>query len=333
MKKKIISVALVLAMASSLAIPQVSAFAMSALSQFRGSSTKTITITLDDIYHAQDYSLDQMEIYKAENPDMADALTIEDFDVEEGPDGELRLKNHTIINSEDGPIEIIHDEDYSEYDEAMAEEWAEELPEPRQLESAEDFTAFKVKLPKDFTDKDPEIYSTDLYEKTIEGEDGESLSFAVSPIFMAKYDNTALMAMQGINTDIPAEKKQELKDKLLESPMLTENLRSQLEKIDPDTNDIYLPVIPGISREVKLGGSTGYFYGTQDFISLASSMDYSRYDEYLGEDFEEFSAEDFEEYGESAGLDILIWTDNGILYVLASDLSDGEMASIARSIG
>ena len=335
MKKKIISIALVLAMASSLAIPQVSAFAMSALSQFRGSSTKTITITLDDIYHVQDYSIEQMELFKEEYPDAAE-LTAEDFDFEEGSDGELRLNNPTIISSEDGPVKIIRGEDGDAYEN---EDFEHDFPEPVQLESPEDFTAFKVKLSKDFLNHEPEIYSTELYEKTIEGEDGESISFAVSPIFMAKYDNTALMAMQGINTDISSEKKQEFKDKLLESPILSENLRSQLEAIDADTSDIYLPVFPGISREVKLGGNTGYFYGTQDFVSLASSIDYSRYDEYLDEydeydEFEEFSPEELaESYEDGDNIDILIWTDNGILYVLASDLSDGEMASIARSIG
>jgi len=303
MKKKLVALALVGALAFSLTIPSVSAFAMSALSQFRGSSTKTISVTVEDMYHMQEYGSKAMEKYAAEN-----AEEIEKF--------------HDSLENEELKNEL--------YD------FENEMKEPAKLENIQDFTAFKVKLPKSFTEKQPEMFSTELVEKTIEGKDGESLSFAVSPMFLAAYDNTVLIATKGINTDFPSEKKAELKEMLLESPMLTDNLRTQIEAIDPDSGDIYLPVVPGISRDVKLGSSTGYFYGIQDFIGIADSMN-EEYD--IAGEYDEDAAEIYadEEYALAAetasNQDALIWTKDGILYVLISDLSDAEMASIARSIG
>ncbi len=198
------------------------------------------------------------------------------------------------------------------------------------LSNASEFTAFNVKLPRELNDQKPELFATDVMDKSIEMPNGESISISLSPSFIAKYENVVFMATQGMNNDMNQELKTEMWQKLLAAPILTDNIRSQLAAIDPNTKDIYLPVITGISREVDLGGSTGYLYATSDMQSIMGALPTELTAGFSNKMNEAVSAEGTQ--SEHKNMNVIIWTKGGVLYILVGDLSDSELAAIARSV-
>lgn len=285
MKKKMISVvAVALALTLTMIIPQVRAFAVSALSVFRVGDVKTITITLDDIA--------QMSAFANEH-------------AQSGKDEEL-----APTKGENGKV-------------------PNDKPDYKTLSGISEFTAFSVNLPGDLKDQQPELFATDVSEKNIEMQNGEHFTVSLSPILVAKYENAVFLATQGMNDDVSSEAKQEMWQKLLTAPVLTENIRSQLAAINPDTKDIYLPVITGISREANLGGSTGYLYASADMQSIMSALPAGLMTDLQGKMSSDASV-DAQQAPKNTN--VIIWTKNGVLYALAGELTDSELTSMARSV-
>lgn len=205
-----------------------------------------------------------------------------------------------------------------------------EKPDYKTLSDASEFTAFNVNLPRKLNDQKPELFATDVMDKSIEMPDGESISISLSPSLFAKYENVVFMATQGLNSDVSRESKDEMWQKLLSVPVLTDNIRSQLAAIDPDTKDIYLPVITGISREANLGGSTGYLYATSDMQSIMGALPPELTAGVSDKMSEAMTTK--ETPSERKNMNMIIWTKSGVLYVLAGDLLDSELVAIARSV-
>lgn len=215
--------------------------------------------------------------------------------------------------------ELPHDWDEDDFEDADGREDMS----PTELQSLTDFTAFDAKLPKDLENENVKLYAVEQTQKTLTLEDGSEAAVALSPTLVAAYEDkdVILAATQGISDSLSSEQKAQLQEKMLELPFLTENIRSQLAAIDPDTKDIYLPVISGISREADLGGTTGYLYGMNELRGIMGAMP------------EEFS-ESFSEAdtGEIENVNLLIWTKDGVLYMLCGDMPEAELTAIARSV-
>lgn len=280
-KKKIITLLIVCVLVVTLCIPQVSALAMDALSGFRVGQAKTITITLDDISQMVSYAEENAKAYS---------------------DGEI---------PEDW--EDYEDRDMDEFDHA----------EPRELTDISEFTAFDVKLPRDLENEKVELRAMDQVDKTMTLEDGSEVSISLSPTLLAAYEDKDIVfaATQGMSDSLTSEQRAELQQKLLELPFLTENIRSQLAAIDPDTKDIYLPVISGISREADINGTAGYLYGMNELRGIMGAMP-----EEFSEAFSEAETDEVE------NINMLIWTKDGVLYMLGGDLPEAELTAIARSV-
>lgn len=289
------------ALALVIGVPQVQAFAVSALSIFRVGDTKTITITLEDIAQMTESA----KLYAQEK---------EGYDLENK--------------------EFPHDK------EAMKAEFEAahgEKPGYLTLTNVNEFAGFDVNLPRDLKNETPELYATEVFEKTFEMKEGESVTVAMSPMLVAKYEQVVFMATQGFSDTVSAQVKEEMWEKVLSVPILTENIRAQLAAIDPTTNDIYLPVITGVSREADLGGRTGYLYSASDMKMLMgeefSSMMPSGMNEELNAELnEELNAELNEELNSELTGNVIIWTKNNVLYVLAGEVSDSELIAMARSV-
>lgn len=192
-----------------------------------------------------------------------------------------------------------------------------------EIDSISDFTAFDVKLPGDLENEQVNLYAADQVEKTFTLEDGNEVSVALSPTLIAAYEDTNVLfaATQGMSDSLTDEQKADLHEKILSLPFLTENIRSQLADIDPSTKDIYLPVITGISREADINGTAGYLYGMNELHGIAGALP-----EGFAEQLDEADTEEVE------NINLLIWTKDGVLYMLCGDMPETELTAIARSV-
>lgn len=281
-KKKVLSVLLIGALICTLFIPQVNAFAMDALSNFRVGQAKTITFTLDDIAQMAGYIQDEAMAYD-------EAMDEEDW-------------------AYDADLELME----SDYEE----------PEIRRLDSIEDFDAFEVSLPKALKDEEVTLHASEMQKKTFAAQDGTEMTVALSPTLAATYDDAMFIATQGISDTMSSEQKAEIKEKLIALPIWTENIRSQLAEIDPSTKDIYLPVLSGISREAVIGKTTGYLYGMNELQGMMGALPAEFSDEFAEADTTELE-----------NVNALIWTEDGVLYLLMGDMPEAELIDIARSVG
>jgi len=288
MKKKIIGIAaIVAALLVAVTVPQVQAFAVSALSVFRVGDTRTINISLDEISQMAETAKEYAEANKDKFKDHKD--------------GEFGKQSM-------------------------------EKPEYKTLGDIDEFTAFNVNLPRELENQNVELFATDIIEKNISMENGESVLVVLSPMLVAKYENVTFIATQGMNNSVSSETKSEMWQKMLTMPILTENIRTQLAAIDPDTKDIYLPVITGVSREADLGGTTGYLYAASDMQSIMEALPTELMAELQGKMEDAASANAHKEVSEYQNAKILIWTKSGVLYALVGDMSDSELIAIARSV-
>ncbi len=202
--------------------------------------------------------------------------------------------------------------------------------EYKTLTDIKEFTAFNVNLPRELKNQQPELFASDIIEKSIQMQNGERVTIAISPTLVAKYENVSFIATQGLNNSMSSEAKAEMWQKVLSSPVLTENIRTQLAAIDPNTKDIYLPVITGISREADLGSTTGYLYAASDMQGIMGALPAEPEMQSKMSDAASKSTHTIPiEYKDKNSI---IWTKNGVLYALVGDVSDSELIAIARSV-
>jgi hypothetical protein len=294
LKKRFVLPAIAALIACTILIPPVRAAAESVLSVFRVAEVKTIRISVQDLQ---------------------DMVT---FLEQEGAD---KIK-------ESGSNEIL--------EQLMGKAEAAIRP----LSDISQFNAFPFSLPSALKDETPELYSSESQTQAVTLDtgkineelsalgaavpvdsiyDGTVMTVSAPPVIMAKYSDMLLAATQSIYLDAPDDVISSLYASFLSIPMIPENLRAQLAVINPQTRDVYLPVIEGLGRETSLGGVTGYIYSSGDLAQVLGMMPGFAGDEQL-------------EQMQGQNASVLIWLKDSVVYFLAGNQSDSELSRIAGSI-
>ena len=257
--------------------------------------------------------------------------------------------------------------------------------EVTKLNEAKEFDAFNLRLPRELKSQKPEISATDSSKMTFtlnvdtinellkavkspkqlsSNLNNVEMSMVSSAAAFAKYDDVLFLATQKSYLDAPQAAKKELREVMLDLPVIPTNLRQQLAEIDEDSSDIYLPVLVGFGREVDLGGKSGYVYTMSDLKGFTETIpqdmrapgSHSQSLEGLNgksqvASMDEMSQKFISKYGEEkfAAMkvahkmaieempnmengSVLIWTKDGNLYGLMGNKTDAELAEIARSV-
>ncbi|MCB8816161.1 hypothetical protein [Desulfosporosinus shakirovi] len=340
MKRKIvIGASLVLMLGLTTFVKPVQTLALDTLSIFRVNNVKTLEITIGDLQEGMQTISNLKEDFKGMN-----------------------FEHSSLINV------VTHPQH-----------------EVTKLQEAEEFDAFKLRLPRELESQKPEISAMDSSKMTFTLDVDASnvllkavnspkllssdlnnveMSMVSSAAAYAKYDDVLFVATQKAYLDAPKAAKKELRDVMLNLPLIPANLRQQLAEIEEDTSDIYLPVLVGFGREVDLGGKNGYVYTMSDLKGFTETIpqdmsapgSHGQALEGLnGESHEaamaEMSKKLISKYGEEKfaalkeahkmaaeempdmeNASVLIWTKDGNLYGLMGNKTDAELAKIARSV-
>jgi hypothetical protein len=299
MKRKNIAIlAIVAVLAGSMFIPPVQAAAESALSVFRVSDTKTITISVTDIQDIAGYA---KQLEAGMKNDQATGET--------GSKGLVDPQKTVDVKSILNP-----------------------------LANPKDFTAFSITLPH-INAETPKLYSIASNSKTftlntadINAElakikanpisnsyNGTKITVNTPTAAIAEYPDFTLIETQGVYVDAPSNAVNALWNEFTSLPMIPADLSSQLAAIDPTSRDVYLPVIEGLGRGTDLGVTTGYIYSAKDLAQVATMIPNLA-----------TASEVTKLQNENASA--LIWTKNGVLYILTGNKSDSELSQIARNI-
>lgn len=279
----------------------------------------------------------------------------------------------------------------------MVEVISYEYNEPAELASVKDFTAFEFNLPTEFGEQTPKMYATNLSSVTFKlnvdeinkmlelaghptvfptSANGAPMTLNIPAAATAYYEDAVFMATQKPVLDAPTEVKQDLKEMIVSSPVLPANVAAQLATIPVDSNDIYLPVLVGIGREVSIGQEVGYVYSVKDVKAFAETAsaempadvterqkqgegtepsaeltalieqhkamltpeelqsleakraEYkAKYDEMLANK-EQIKAE----MPDMENASVLVWTQDGVIYAVAGNMTDEELVDVARSV-
>ncbi len=165
--------------------------------------------------------------------------------------------------------------------------------EVKKLNKAEEFEAFKLRLPRELAAQTPEISAMDSSKMTFTLDVAASnellkalrspkqlssnlqdveMSMVTSAAAYAKYDNVLFLATQKSYLEAPQAAKKELREIMSDLPLIPTNLRQQLAEIKEDNSDIYLPVLVGFGRKVALGSENGYIYTLSDLKGLTETI-------------------------------------------------------------
>ncbi len=293
-KKKIALLIVAAIFISSILIPSVQSAAESALSIFRVADTKTITITVSDIQDIINSIKNNSALTKPE------AGT-----------------NKADTNSKDNIKSQV-----------------------KTLSSLRDFTAFEFNLPTSLKSETPKLFAVDAQSKSLtldttkinaelqkldatatvdNSYNGTTITVNTPAAIAAQYQDVTLVATQNVYIDAPDTVINSLWSALLSIPAIPDDLRTQLAEIDPQTRDIYLPVIEGLGRETDLGSNTGYIYSSSD-LSQVIAMIPGLSDNKMSTELK------------NENTSALIWAKNGVLYCLVGQKTDSELSQIARSI-
>jgi len=257
--------------------------------------------------------------------------------------------------------------------------------EVTKLKEAEEFDAFKLRLPRELASQKPEISAMDSSKMTFTLDvdafnellkavkspkqlssnlNNVEMSMVSSAAAYANYDDVLFLATQKSYLEAPQAAKKELRDVMLDLPLIPTNLRQQLAEIDEDSSDIYLPVLVGFGRDVDLGGKNGYIYTLSDLkgftdtipqdmkapgshstsledlkgksqVAFMDEMSQTFINKYGEEKFaamKEAHKMATEEMPNMENASVLIWTKDGNLYGLIGNKTDAELAKIARSV-
>lgn len=256
------------------------------------------------------------------------------------------------------------------------------------LKEANEFEAFKLRLPKALESENRKISAIDPVEmkftvnvdaanemltdlnsqrKLSNKLNHVELKMKSAAAAFVQYDDMLFFATQKSYLDGPQAVKGELRDVLVNLPLIPSHLRDELSDIDENSSDIYLPFLQGFGREVDLGGKSGYIYTLSDLNSLTSTLpeglnmsgSYNHQKVKSGtplpEDHQakvdEINSKFIEKYGEAKfaamkeamnkamkempnmdDASILLWTKDGNLYGLIGNKSDAKLSEIARSV-
>jgi len=210
------------------------------------------------------------------------------------------------------------------------------------LNGPADFTAFDLNLPRTLRAETPSLRMMDTQTQTVTLQvqevndalarlgaqglpaslDGAQITVQTPAVAIAEYSNNVLIATQTPVFSGDTGVLSTLSQSLLSLPQLTDNLRLQLSDVDLTSGIVYVPVIEGFGQRTYVGNATGYLYTLSDLKTLIGSLDILPSGD--GED-------PLKDFGGDASA--LVWTRDGVLYVLAGNQPAGELVNIARSVG
>ena len=320
-------------------VKPVQTLALDALSIFRVNDVKTVQITMADLQEGMQTLTNLKEEFKGKT-----------------------LEHNALINVVSQPQHEV-----------------------TKLKEAEEFEAFKLCLPRELASQKPEISAMNSSKMTFTLNVAASnellkafrspkqlssdlkdveMSMVSSAAAYAKYNDVLFLATQKSYLEAPQTAKKELREVMLNLPLIPTNLRQQLAEIKEDSSDIYLPVLDGFGRKVDLGGENGYIYTLSDLKGLtetipqdmiASGSPSQSLEGIKGQSHEatmdEMSKKLMSQYGEEKfaalkeahkmatvempnmeNASVLIWTKDGNLYGLIGNKTDVELTKIAKSV-
>jgi len=211
------------------------------------------------------------------------------------------------------------------------------------IDRAREFTAFDFKLPHSLDSQTPELKMIETQTQTVtiqtqeindvltklgaqtvpDSLDGSQITVQTPATAIAEYSDNTLIETQMPVFSGDTQALSALSESILSLPMLTDNLRSQLASVDLTSGIVYVPVIEGFGQQTAVGNSTGYIYSMSDLQTLLASLPSG-----LLPFDESRSLTDQPENN----ISVLIWTNNGVLYVLTGNQPANELVQIAKSI-
>jgi len=215
------------------------------------------------------------------------------------------------------------------------------------ISSTRQFKAFDFLLPHSLSSETPELSMIDSKSQTVtintqeingklselgaqplpDSLDGSQFTVQSPATAIAKYADNML-----IETQMPVFSGDEdvltaVKQSVLSLPQLTENLSEQLAAVDLASGTMYVPVIEGFGQQTMVGNSMGYLYTISDLKTLLGSLPSGL----LPTSGDGQSLLDkLQNYNDDASA--LIWTNQGVLYVLAGSQAAGDLVQIAGSV-
>lgn len=197
------------------------------------------------------------------------------------------------------------------------------------LKEAKNITDFPVLFPSALSAQKPDISSIDsaTMEFTLnvenmneilktfnakrllpEGIDGKTFNIGLSRTVTLHYSangktynfiqtkSPSIEVPEGVNVD-------ELRDCLVEFPLLPENLKTQIKSITDWKSTLYVPVVDGISESVDINGSQGYVALPPSDVQVNEKVNSS-----------------------------IVWYDKGTIYSIIGNMSKDEIIGLARSM-
>lgn len=295
-KNRIMIFAAVAVLAGSMFIPSVQAAAESALSVFRVSDAKTVTISVTDLQDIANY-------VKQFKSGTKDSKTTGKTGSKNSTDAQEAVKSamKPLTNSKDFtafPFSLPHTNTGT--------------PKLYSIASgSKTFALDTAEINAGLAKLKANPISSSL--------NGTKITVNVPPAAIAKYSDFTLIETQGVSVTAPGNAVSTLWSEFTNQPMIPADLSSQLAAIDPTSHDVYLPVIEGLGRETDLGVTTGYLYSAKDLaqvVALVPSL---------------VPANEVTKL-QKENTSALIWVKDGVLSILAGNQSDSELSQIARSI-
>lgn len=297
MKKKILAILSAVAIITgALFIPSVQVAAESALSIFRVSDAKTITISVTDI---QDLAANAKQFGIVEKQDGSAAKS-----------KDLSKPSSDILKSIIKPLNNA--KEFTAFPVSLPGNMNSDVPKLYSIASYSKTFTLSTKQVNAELVKMKVTPISDTYN-------GTKIDVVTPPAIIAEYADVTLLETQGVYINAPSNVVNSLWSDFTSLPMIPSDLSSQLIAIDPTSRDVYLPVIEGLGRETDLGVTTGYIYSAKDLAQLASSVPN------LANVTELTKLQ-------NDNTSVLIWTKNGVIYALAGNKSDSELSLIARNI-
>lgn len=319
-----------------------------------------VLVLLAFVKPVQTFALDALSIFRVND---VKTIEITVADLQEG------AQNFASLKEKAKSLEGVETFDHS-----FIQVLAKEKPEVKTLASAKEFEAFRLRLPKELQAQTPTISAIDPHAinfsinteatnemlKAFTGSvllpntlNNVEMSMNIPAAALVTYPDVLFFATQKPALEAPTEAKEALREFSLQFPLIPSNLQQQLAAIDIESNDIYLPVLVGLGREIDLGGRIGYIYTMSDLQGFTQSLPTDlqqptaqhddmkhefdkKHQAELSEEqlaaMEEMHEKFKEDMPNLENASVLIWTKDGVMYGLIGNQTDAALSKIARSV-